>query len=229
MRTILDKFERDVTTQDLNRDNALPENTQADLPATMTKEFRRRAQVFARRERHQQTRTETSAVLVFELSTERYGIDLSRIVQVYPYINCSPIPGARSELLGVVNIRGHIYSVLDLAQILGLSKHPDACCGCIVLVRHDGFEVGLRVDVVDQIDQVAPDQLASTSDDLDSLSTPYVQGRTVGGLSVLNLAAVFSHPVFSGSRQSGTQARTIVNHVNCDAEQKSAIAPLELS
>ncbi|HTQ39677.1 MAG TPA: chemotaxis protein CheW [Pirellulales bacterium] len=184
--------------------------------AAVAKEFRRRAKMLAQRSSRRESSGETCAVLAFKLSAERYGIKLSRIVQVYPCVNCSPLPGAPPELLGVVNIRGRIYSVLDLAQMMGLSKSDDLQRGAIVLARHAGIEVGLRVDEVEQIELFSLDQLIATSDDLAALSTAYVQRRTANGLAVLNLAAVFSHPVFFAGGRTGMRTTSNVN-VKSDA------------
>jgi chemotaxis signal transduction protein len=211
----------------INQHDGVPNGNSADAAALLLKEFRRRAEILARRGSRQQERRQTCAVLAFRLSTERFGIELARVVQVYSNLNCSPLPGARSELLGVTNLRGRIYSVVDLALILELSQQLEASQGYIVVVRHAGVEVGVRVDAVEQIEQLTPDQFSASNGDLDTLSTPYVQSRTASGLAMLNLEAVFSHPVFGGDRRSDKPLTAVAGLV--DVERPSSPVLLEPS
>lgn len=173
--------------------------------------YRERARQFADRSAVAKQPADTWPVLAFTVGGERCGIATTAMAEVVRYGDCAPIPGARPEFLGVINLRGRFCSVLDLARILELPQHSDSARGYIVVVRHAGFEVGLRVDEVEQIEPVSQAQLAGTSGELSALSTQYVQGRTPGRLTVLDVEAILSHPVFRTGREAGSRTTTNVS------------------
>lgn len=134
--------------------------------------------------------------LVFTVGDERLCIATSSLVEVLLYAGCSPIAGAREELLGAVNVRGHICSVLDLARILELPAAAGSRPGYIVLLRAAAVEIGLRVDSVQQIVTILRGELDCPGGELTAWSSRYLLGRTPAGVGVLNIEAVCSHPVF---------------------------------
>lgn len=167
----------------------------------------RREQVYRERARQLAARKTTVAqcvpawaALAFRVGDERFCLPTAAVVEVLRYAGCTPIPGARSELLGVVNIRGNVCAVLDLVQLMELPECGDRPAGNVVLVRNGGIEVGLRVDEVDQIAMLAESEMKSTGGDFGGLSARFVQGRTADGVGLLNLDAILSHPVFHPGR-----------------------------
>lgn len=186
--------------------------------------YRDRARQFATRATSAIKTADSRPAIAFTVGGERLGIATSDVAEVLRFDNCSPIPGARPELLGVINVRGRICSVIDLAQILELPRHGDAPRGHVVLIRHSGVEVGLRVDEVEQIEQVSPSQLAGPEGNVGHLATKYVQGRTPERLAVLDVDAVLSHPVFHGGRSAQSSAIT-----SSSADKRQVPAPPALS
>jgi purine-binding chemotaxis protein CheW len=164
--------------------------------------YRERARQFATCPLAAVARSDARRVLTFTVKTERLCLDLALVAEILPNVKCSPIPGASPQLLGVINVRGRICSVLDLARILELPEAGLGERGYIVMVRHAGIQVGLRVDKVDQIEVVTRDELEGRDRQLGTLSAQYVKSRTASRVAVLNLEAVFSHPVFSPSLQA---------------------------
>jgi purine-binding chemotaxis protein CheW len=59
-------------------------------------------------------------VVVFELSGERYGLAVEHVLEVVPVAMLTPVPGAGSHLLGLLNVRGRLTAALDLKAILDL-------------------------------------------------------------------------------------------------------------
>ena len=121
----------------------------------MERVYRLRAARLA--ERHEgNAQSTTVPALAFSLGNERYGIDLSHLVEVIPYKGCTSVPGAATALLGVINVRGHIRPCVDLRHLLGLPPADRDADGYVVMVRHDDGPVGLRVDRVDEVRQIDP-------------------------------------------------------------------------
>lgn len=60
--------------------------------------------------------------------------------------NVTRLPGAPVWVLGLLNLRGTVLTVVDLAQRLGLATKAEG--GSVVVVEHEGRALGVRVDVV---------------------------------------------------------------------------------
>ena len=80
-------------------------------------------------------------VLTFYLGEERYGIELTALAEVVPFAGCTPLPGASPGVLGVVNARGEVRPVVDLARLIGLPE--GGASGYVLFLRGEG--AGLRV------------------------------------------------------------------------------------
>jgi purine-binding chemotaxis protein CheW len=130
--------------------------------------------------------------LVFTLCGERFWLPLQGLVEVLPFQHCTPVPGAPANLLGVVNIRGEIRSVLDLMQLLNMPLSGERPPGYVVLVRHGNAEIGLRVDEVDRIETVAEQTILSNKEKHDGQASSEKQ-RTSSRAVVLNLEELFLH------------------------------------
>ena len=115
--------------------------------------FRRRARQLARR-RTVSTRAATRAVLVFALGAERYGIELSDLLEVLPYTGCTAVPGAPDCVLGVLNVRGDIRPVVDLRRLLGVDVAQSGSAGYLLMLRHESGATGVTVDALEGVRQV---------------------------------------------------------------------------
>ena len=129
--------------------------------------------------------------LVFVLGGERYCLAVAALVEILPFARYSPVPGGPPELLGVTSVRGEIRSVLDLAHLLALPGEHDASRGYIVLVRHAGQEIGLRVDAVERIESIAPESLLAI-DGQERTGEHPGRVRTPGRATVLTVEEIFS-------------------------------------
>lgn len=90
----------------------------------------------------------------FELAGQQYGVPILSVQEVLATAEIEPVPGAVSEVLGVINLRGHIVTVIDLRLRLGL---PAARGVSGPLVVFDGATETLaaRVDRVTDVRQIA--------------------------------------------------------------------------
>ncbi len=157
-----------------------------------------RIQAVYRQRALQLASTQTSAlpvsagqrVIVFRLDRERYAIELTKLAEVLPFKQCTPVPGAPPRLLGVINLRGELHGVLDLSQLLAIPTNESADSGFILVLRHSDRRVGLRVDSIEDLNEIRPEELTV------STSGNYVKGLASGTLPLLDadklLGDVFS-------------------------------------
>ena len=90
---------------------------------------------------------ETAARWVsFELAGQRYALPILDVQEVLNIAMIEPVPGAPEGVLGVLNLRGSIVTVLDLRHRLGLPPQPDG--GSILVATCRNETIGLRIDRV---------------------------------------------------------------------------------
>ncbi len=119
--------------------------------------------------------TSVSQWVTFRLGDETYGIDVLQVQEVLRVTEISPVPGAPSFVLGIINLRGNVVTVLDGRHRFGLPpKEPDDASRVIVVDAFDKV-VGLLVDSVSEVAYVNKAQIemppsVGTDDNLELVS-----------------------------------------------------------
>lgn len=83
------------------------------------------------------TATEASQAgqyLTFQLGGEQYAVELLQAREILRYEQVTRVPTAPPSLRGVLNLRGRVVPVVDLAVKLGLPDTPVTGRTCIVIV-----------------------------------------------------------------------------------------------
>jgi purine-binding chemotaxis protein CheW len=92
---------------------------------------------------------EKRQAIVFYLGTEFYGIEIARLKEVVKVPPITYLPGVSSYVLGVINLRGNILTVIDLKRIFGSGVNQvESSLNRIVVVENNGIEKGILVDKV---------------------------------------------------------------------------------
>src|SRR3569832_2886619 len=102
----------------------------------------------------QAVNTTVSQWVTFRLGEETYGIDVLQVQEVLRVSEISPVPGALSFVIGIINLRGNVVTVLDARHRFGLPpKEPDDASRIIVVNAYDKV-IGLLVDSVSEVNNV---------------------------------------------------------------------------
>jgi len=103
--------------------------------------------------------SEQSQYLTFMLNAEVFAIGILAIKEIIEYGNVTPVPLMPRAVRGVINLRGAVVPVMDLAARLGKPESHVTKRTCIVIVevqtgeeRHD---VGVIVDAVNAVLDIA--------------------------------------------------------------------------
>ena len=94
-------------------------------------------------------------VVVVEVEGRRCGLLARDVHEVVAAVRPSPLPGAPSEVEGLVNLRGTTVPVLDLRVRFGLPGRPVRPSDRMVVVEAAGRRLALRVDRVVDLASVA--------------------------------------------------------------------------
>jgi purine-binding chemotaxis protein CheW len=131
-----------------------------------------------------------ASVLVTRLGDERASIALDHIIEVYRAAELTPIPGARTPVIGVVAWRGRILTVLDIAHS---RSAPIAITDAtrIIVVGQLTPSFGIFADEVDDVQDLNA-QDAQTVAEVAPGRREFVRGVTADALVVLDAAALIA-------------------------------------
>lgn len=90
----------------------------------------------------------------FGVSDQIYGLPILAVQEVLREAQIEPVPGAAPQVLGVINLRGNVITVLDLRLRLGFPAPAAGAESRIVVVDHRGESFGLLVDRVADVRKV---------------------------------------------------------------------------
>lgn len=117
-----------------------------ESPERITAIFRQRAAQLAKTQTEKMPAGENIPALVFRLANERYAIALKDLAEVVPFRGCTEVPGSSPLFLGVINLRGELRPVLDLAQVL--CGVPSTGSGAVLVLRD---RIALKVDEAEDL------------------------------------------------------------------------------
>ena len=99
----------------------------------------------------------------FTVGGEEYGADIQLIQEIKVWDTVTRVPHMPKYLLGVLNLRGAIIPVLDLRLRFGLDRAPFESTTVIIVLRvpsaRGARTVGVVVDAVNEVHEIAPDQI----------------------------------------------------------------------
>jgi purine-binding chemotaxis protein CheW len=101
--------------------------------------------------------------LTFYVGGEAYGIALLRVREIVEHDTLTRVPKSPQYLRGVLNLRGRIVPVVDLAMKFGLPESVVTKTTCIVIVElavnGEQVVIGLMADSVTQVLELSPGDL----------------------------------------------------------------------
>ena len=106
-----------------------------------------------------------SQYLTFVVGEVEYGIGILRAKEIIEYDTITAVPNAPAFVRGVINLRGRVVSVVDLAVRFGREPAEVTRRSCIVVVEvvRDGRRdvVGIVADRVSQVVELPPEAIES--------------------------------------------------------------------
>jgi len=139
----------------------------------------RRAAQIAQKIREEEQGDVLKAAIV-RLDGELYGLDVRHIFDIRNLDRVTFVPRAPSWVLGVVNWRGRILSVINFRRFLGLPTNDAVEEGKttqrLVVVQVGEVEVGLRVDDVYLIETIPHSQIRKEEGDVRGIKPELVDG-----------------------------------------------------
>jgi len=121
-------------------------------------------------------------LVIFKIAGEEFGVDINEVKEIIRWEDVTRIPNTESYIKGVINLRGSIVVVNDLAMKLGLpSKEVDDDTR-ILVVEVDGNTVGMVVDSATEVLRLEGEKVQDAPD----MITSGIDQNYIDGVGILN-------------------------------------------
>jgi purine-binding chemotaxis protein CheW len=133
-------------------------------------------------------------VLEFVLASEHYAMESMHIREVYPMKEFTLIPGTPSFVLGLINIRGQILSVIDIRRFFDLPVKGLSDLNRVMVVQTPVMELGILADRIVGVRHVPLNDLQPALPTMTGIRSEYMRGITREGLVVLDVPKMTADP-----------------------------------
>ncbi len=114
--------------------------------------------------------------VTFRLAEESYGIAVMQVQEVLRVTEITPVPGAPDYVLGIINLRGNVVTVLDTRKRFGLPANEMDDASRIIIIESGEQVVGLLVDSVAEVVYLRAAEIESSPNVGNEESSRYIQG-----------------------------------------------------
>lgn len=89
--------------------------------------------------------------VTFQLDREIYGVNVMQVREVLRYSDIAPVPGAPAYVLGIINLRGNVVTVIDTRMRFGLPTAEVTENTRIMIIESEKQVIGILVDSVAEV------------------------------------------------------------------------------
>jgi len=114
--------------------------------------------------------------VTFRLAGETYGINVMQVQEVLRYTEIAPVPGGSYHVLGIINLRGNVVTVIDTRLRFGLPQGETNDNTRIVIIEANGHVIGILVDSVAEVVYLRQSEIDTSPNVGNEESARYIQG-----------------------------------------------------
>jgi purine-binding chemotaxis protein CheW len=143
-------------------------------------------------EMHSRTTTTNLAkeFIAFHIGAQTFCIDIMAVREIRGWTPATPLPHSPNFVRGVINLRGAVLPVIDLATRLGLMQSEPTARHAVIVVQSANQVVGLLVDAVSNILTLTPDAIQPTPEVASEIARTFVKGVVASGDSMISVLTI---------------------------------------
>ena len=122
------------------------------------------------------TNDEVLQWVTFQLEEETYGINVMQVREVLRYNDIASVPGAPDYVLGIINLRGNVVTVIDTRSRFGLMHGEITDNTRIIVIECDRQVIGILVDSVAEVVYLRSSEIDTTPSVGTDESAKFIQG-----------------------------------------------------
>jgi purine-binding chemotaxis protein CheW len=97
---------------------------------------------------------EKNQIVAFTLDDQQFGLNLSSVERIVRAVEITPVPDSPTQILGIINVEGHVMPVLNTRKWLGLPEREIELQDVFVIVSVNGHSIALVADEVKPVTEV---------------------------------------------------------------------------
>ncbi len=148
--------------------------------------LRERARLLAGKPGEVEGISEVIEVVEFRIAQEHYGLESRYIREVYPLKDLTPLPCIPAFVLGIINFRGEIISVVDLKKFFDLPDKGLTDLSKVIILHNEEMEFAILADAILATRTIPLQAIQSSLPTLTEIRAEYLTGVTDERLVVLN-------------------------------------------
>jgi purine-binding chemotaxis protein CheW len=121
-------------------------------------------------------RGEVIQLVTFVLKGEIYGINVMQVQEVLRVSEIAPVPGAPSYVLGIINLRGNVVTVIDTRARFSLPSAEVDDASRIIVIESEKQVVGMLVDAVAEVVELHEGEIDAAPNVGNEETSRYIQG-----------------------------------------------------
>jgi purine-binding chemotaxis protein CheW len=125
-------------------------------------------------------------LLEFRLSHETYAIEICWVAETYPLRELTPLPGTPPFVLGIINVRGRILSVIDMRVFFDLPLKGLTDLNKVIILQSGGMEFGILADEIIGTRTIPLTELQPPLATLTGIRQEYLKGVTLQRTALLD-------------------------------------------
>ncbi len=125
--------------------------------------------------------------LTFYLGDEEYGLEILKVREIIGIMDITTVPRTPDFVKGVINLRGKVIPVLDLRLKFSMPEAERTEETCVIVVQVDDVEVGIIVDKVSEVLDIAGDAIDEAPQFGTDINTDFIlgMGKSEGHVTIL--------------------------------------------
>jgi purine-binding chemotaxis protein CheW len=120
--------------------------------------------------------SKNSELIAFRLGGQEFCVDIMSVRDIRGWTPTTPLPHSPDYVKGVINLRGSVLPVIDLAARLGFRSTEPTARHVIIVTQVGSQSVGLLVDAVSDILTINADTIQPTPDVASELARAFMKG-----------------------------------------------------
>ncbi len=154
--------------------------------------LRARARELARIPEEGRSPEDAVTVLAFRLANESYAVETAYVREVCSVPGITSLPGTPSFVVGIVNVRGRIHSVVDLKRFFDIPAGGLGDLNRLVILRSQSMEFGILADAIIGIRSLEISDLQRPLPTQAGICEEYLKGITAERLALLDAGKLLS-------------------------------------
>jgi purine-binding chemotaxis protein CheW len=154
--------------------------------------LRARARELASTGEKEKTAGEFIEIVEFMLAYEKYGIESCYVREIHTLRELTPVPCTPPFVLGIINVRGQIVSIIDIKKFFDLPERGLTDLNKVIIIHDDTMEFGILADSILGVRTLPDEAIQAPLSTLTGIRSEYLRGVTNEPIVVLDGAKILS-------------------------------------